>query len=136
MEDRCPTDDELRNAKSYVKYMDCVTREDHLRSIDELLAKVPNEFQSAVRLLEAAEDFIMTAASGVVERVTARLDADWELINAVDVGLAPARFSSTQLPAPTPPPPHTQPSQRSNVGGVHALLSCPWSLPIGKACCG
>lgn len=86
MEDRCPTDDELRNAKSYVKYMDCVTREDHLRSIDELLAKVPNEFQSAVRLLEAAEDFIMTAASGVVERVTARLDADWELINAVDVG--------------------------------------------------
>jgi hypothetical protein len=86
MEDRCPTDDELRNAKSYVRYMDCVTREDHLRSIDELLAKVPNEFQSAVRLLEAAEDFIMTAASGVVERVTARLDSDWELINAVDVG--------------------------------------------------
>ena len=85
MEDRCPTDDELKTAKSYVKYMDCITREDHLRSIDELLAKVPNEFSAAVRLLEAAEEFILIAASGVVERVRRKLDADWELINAVDV---------------------------------------------------
>ncbi len=85
LEDRCPTDEELRTAKSYVKYMDCITREDHLRSIDELLAKVPNEFNAAVRVLEASEEFIMIAASGVVERVVKKLDGDWELINAVDV---------------------------------------------------
>jgi hypothetical protein len=41
LEDRCPTEDELRVAKSYVKQLDDMTREDHLRSIDELLAQVP-----------------------------------------------------------------------------------------------
>jgi hypothetical protein len=85
LEDRCPTEDELRVAKSYVKQLDDMTREDHLRSIDELLAQVPNEFAAAVKKLEVAEEFVLIAASGVVERVAKRLDSDWELINAVDV---------------------------------------------------
>lgn len=84
MGDRVPTDSELRKARTFLRQLEAATREDHLRSVDELLSQVPSEFAAKNKQLQEAEQFVLLCATGEVEKVRRRVDMDWQGVNLVD----------------------------------------------------
>mmetsp|Transcript_1279 Transcript_1279/g.4050 ORF Transcript_1279/g.4050 Transcript_1279/m.4050 type:complete len:213 (-) Transcript_1279:114-752(-) len=84
MGDRVPTDAELRKARVFLRQLEAQTREDHLRSVDELLSQVPSEMHAKTKQLQEAESFVLLCSSGETDKVTRGLGVDWELVNAVD----------------------------------------------------
>lgn len=71
-------------AREYLQLLEDKTREDHLRSVDELLAQVPTEFAAAKKQLEDAERFVFFAAAGELEKVSKLVATDWNLVHSVD----------------------------------------------------
>ena len=82
---RCPSEFELSVAKEYLEWLEQKTREDHVRSVDELATKVPTQFNEEIRKLQRAEDLLSAAASGKVDKVKRDLEEKWDLMYAVDV---------------------------------------------------
>lgn len=83
--DFVPRDADLRTARMHLAKLEALTREDHLRSVDELLSQVPSEFQTKVKTLSDAETFVRVAAAGEAHKITKLLDGDADLITAIDV---------------------------------------------------
>lgn len=84
MGDRVPTDSELRKARQFLRQLEVQTREDHLKSVDELLSQVPSEMHAKTKALMESEQFVLLCSSGETDKVMKRMDVDWELVNAVD----------------------------------------------------
>lgn len=82
--DSTPSDKDLEISRRYVALLTEQTSVDHLKSVDEMLAQVPTEFQAAVKGLTEAESFIFMAASAQLEKTTRALDRDWDLVHAID----------------------------------------------------
>jgi len=82
--DSTPSDKDLETTRRYMALLNEQTSLDHLKSVDEMLAQVPTEFQAAVKALAESESFIFTAASGQLERGVKALERDWDLVHAID----------------------------------------------------
>lgn len=85
MGDRVPSDDELVRARHFLKHLEASTREDHLKSVDEVLSHAPRELLLKTKQLQEAEQFVLLAAADDVQKLQRKLDNDWELVNATDV---------------------------------------------------
>lgn len=85
MGDRVPSDDELARARHFLKHLEASTREDHLKSVDEVLSHAPRELLLKTKQLQEAEQFVLLAAADDVQKLQRKLDNDWELVNATDV---------------------------------------------------
>lgn len=84
MGDRVPSDDELVRARHFLKHLEASTREDHLKSVDEVLSHAPRELLLKTKQLQEAEQFVLLAAADDVQKLQRKLDNDWELVNATD----------------------------------------------------
>lgn len=84
MGDRVPTTEELSKARHFLRHLESTTREDHLKSIDEVLAHAPRELLLKTKQLQEAEAFVLLSAAGNHEKMRRKLDSDWELVNATD----------------------------------------------------
>jgi hypothetical protein len=123
MGERTPTDEEIAVAKEFLDLLTTQTREDYLRSTDELLAQVPTEFQARLRLLEDAEAFIYLAAAGDAARVVRRVDENWDLVHAVDVRARRCRPAHAARPPAHARPPFPSLPQRDGHTALHAAAA-------------
>eukprot|EP01138_Halocafeteria_seosinensis_P016362 gb/GECG01016693.1/.p1 GENE.gb/GECG01016693.1/~~gb/GECG01016693.1/.p1 ORF type:complete len:366 (+),score=63.01 gb/GECG01016693.1/:1-1098(+) len=81
---RCPSERELDITKDYLNWLAFKTREDHVRSVDEIVTQIPTQFNEEIRKLQQAEDLIYAAAAGRKDKVQKNLEENWELTQAVD----------------------------------------------------
>ena len=82
---RCPSERELEITRDYLNWLAFKTREDHVRSVDEIVTQIPTQFNEEIRKLQQAEDLVYAAAAGRLEKVKKNLEENWELTQAVDV---------------------------------------------------
>jgi len=111
MGDRVPTSDELTRARHFLRHLESTTREDHLKSVDEVLSHAPRELLLKAKQLKVrhyvwcgmvgaglvaadgypvrndqeAEAFVLLAAANDTEKMRKKIEADWELVNSTDV---------------------------------------------------
>ena len=68
MGERVPTNDELARARQFLRHLEASTREDHLKSVDEVLSHAPRELLMKAKQLQVGAPRPGRGAEAVMSR--------------------------------------------------------------------